>query len=67
MSVRTLTMDESSTGGDDGTLLDIFGQQILPMYTQICFGFRITDAGSYAHEIESLEAALKKINIQFLG
>ncbi|KAM0692492.1 hypothetical protein Q7P36_008696 [Cladosporium allicinum] len=46
-------------------ILDIFGQQILPIYTQICFGFPVTDAQSYSLIIETLEAALERLHTQF--
>jgi hypothetical protein len=58
-------MDEPSTGRNEDILLDIFGQQILPIYTQICFGFPIADARSYPRIIDTLETALEKMYTQF--
>jgi hypothetical protein len=46
-------------------ILDIFGQQILPIYTQICFGFPVTDAQSYSRIIKTLKAALEGLYTQF--
>ena len=50
---------------EDDFDLDIFGQQILPIYTQICFGFPVTDAQSYSRIIKTLEAALEGLYTQF--
>lgn len=47
------------------TPIDIFGQQILPIYTQICFGFPVKDAQSYPRVIDTLDIALNKIYAQF--
>lgn len=49
-----------------GILLDVFGQQTLPIYTQICFGFPIADAQlSSSFAIETLETALRKLYTEF--
>jgi hypothetical protein len=45
--------------------IDIFGQQILPIYTQICFGFPVKDAQSYPRIVDTLDSALNKIYAQF--
>jgi hypothetical protein len=58
-------MEALSTDQDGDITLDIFGQQILPIYTQICFGFAIKDAQSYSYIIDTLEAALKRLYTQF--
>ncbi|KAM0702251.1 hypothetical protein Q7P35_011161 [Cladosporium inversicolor] len=58
-------MDGPSTAQDDGIILDSFGQQILPIYTQICFCFPIEDPQSYPLVVESLEAALGRLHSQF--
>lgn len=59
-------MDKSTTGQDDGgIILDSFGQQILPIYTQICLCFAIDDAQAYPRVVETLEAALDKLHVQF--
>jgi hypothetical protein len=58
-------MEAPSTDQDGDITLDNFGQQILPIYTQICFGFAITDAQSYPCIIDTLEAALKRLYTQF--
>jgi len=58
-------MDKPSTTQDDGIILDSFGQQILPIYTQICFCFSVDDAQSYPRVIETLETALEKVQEQF--
>jgi hypothetical protein len=58
-------MDQSSTSGDGGIILDSFGQQILPIYTQICFCFSIGDSQAYPRVIEMLETALQKLYVQF--
>jgi hypothetical protein len=58
-------MNKSSTDQDEEILLDSFGQQILPIYTQICFGFAIGDAQLYPCILETLEHALDKIYGQF--
>jgi hypothetical protein len=50
---------------EDDLVLDIFGQQILPIYTQICFGFPVTDAQSHSRIIKTLEAALEDLYTQF--
>ncbi|KAM0722884.1 hypothetical protein Q7P37_001082 [Cladosporium fusiforme] len=51
--------------GEDGIILDILGQQLLPIYTQICFCFSITDDSIYLQLIETLEAALEKLHAAF--
>lgn len=58
-------MNKSSTDQDEDILLDSFGQQILPIYTQICFGFAIGDAQLYPRILETLEHALDKIYGRF--
>ena len=50
---------------EDDFILDILGQQTLPIYTQICFGFPVTDAQSYSRIIKTLEAALEGLYTQF--
>lgn len=50
---------------EDDSILDIFGQQILPIYTQICFGFPVTDDQSYSRIFKTLEAALERLYTQF--
>lgn len=51
-------MAAPTTDKDDGTRLDILGQQVLPIYTQICFIFSVADASSYPQLLETLEAGL---------
>ena len=58
-------MNDLSNVEDEGLLLDSFGQQILPIYTQICLCFQIADARSYPRVIETLEIALEKLQTQF--
>jgi len=58
-------MDNNTTIEDDGVTLDIFGQQVLPIYTQICFGFPITSDESYLRAIKTLETAMEKLYVQF--
>jgi hypothetical protein len=58
-------MDESSNSDDGGIILDSFGQQILPIYTQICLCFPIDDPQAYPRVIETLENALRKLQVQF--
>jgi hypothetical protein len=59
-------VDESpTTNQEDGILLDNFGQQILPIYTQICFCFPVVDEQSYPRVIQTLETALEKLHAQF--
>jgi hypothetical protein len=58
-------MDDPSTGRNEDILLDIFEQQILPIYTQICFGFPIADAQSYPRIISTLGTALERMYTQF--
>jgi hypothetical protein len=58
-------MDKPSTARNEDILLDIFGQQILPIYTQICFGFPIADARSYPRIIDTLGTALERMYTQF--
>ena len=57
-------MNKSLTDEDED-VLDSFGQQILPIYTQICFGFAIVDAQLYTRILETLEDALDKLYVQF--
>jgi hypothetical protein len=58
-------MDKPSTARNEDILLDIFGQQILPIYTQICFGFLIADAQLYPRIISTLGTALERMYTQF--
>lgn len=58
-------MNETSTDQPGDTILGVLGQQILPIYTQICFGFPVADAQSYSRIVESLEDALMKIYASF--
>ena len=54
-----------ATDHNDDILLDIFGQQTLPIYTQICFGFPVSDSQSYSHIVKTLEEALDKLYAHF--
>ena len=58
-------MDGPSTIENGGILLDTFGQQTLPIYTQICFGFPLTDAQSYSSVIDNLASASRKLYAEF--
>lgn len=58
-------MDGSSTSDDGGVILDSFGQQILPIYTQICLCFPIDEPQAYPRVVETLETALEKLHVQF--
>ncbi|GAB7332332.1 hypothetical protein MBLNU13_g04161t1 [Cladosporium sp. NU13] len=58
-------MDKSSSIQADGIILDSFGQQLLPIYTQICFCFPITDPQTYPRVIETLETALEELHLHF--
>jgi len=58
-------MNEIPTSDDGGITLDSFGQQILPIYTQICFTFPINDPQAYPGVILTLETALDKLHTQF--
>lgn len=58
-------MDESSASDDGGITLDSFGQQLLPIYTQICFCFPLADPQAYPRVIADLETALETLHAQF--
>lgn len=58
-------MAAPTTDKDDGIRLDILGQQILPIYTQICFIFSVANASSYLHLLETLEAGLGRLHAAF--
>jgi len=58
-------MDDSPTKQDEGILLDVFGQQLIPIYTQICFCFSIADAELYPRVIKTLETALARLQAHF--
>lgn len=58
-------MAAPATDKDDGIHLDILGQQILPIYTQICFIFSVADSSSYPQLIETLEAGLGRLHTAF--
>lgn len=62
---RRPTMDKTSTSNDGGIILDSFGQQILPIYTQICLCFPINDPQAYPRVIETLNTALERLHVQF--
>lgn len=58
-------MAAPATDGDDGIRLDILGQQVLPIYTQICFIFSVADASSHRQLLETLEAGLGNLYTAF--
>jgi len=58
-------MSEISTVQEDGIILDSFGQQLLPIYTQICFCFSITDPHAYPRMVKLLETALERLQSEF--
>jgi hypothetical protein len=58
-------MDETTIREDAGLILDVLGQQVLPIYTQICFCFPVVDPSSYPLLIETLEAGLEKLFLAF--
>lgn len=57
-------MDKTLTAQDHGITLNSFGQQILPIYTQICLCFSIDDPQAYSRVITTLESALDRLFVQ---
>lgn len=50
---------------NDDIILDILGQHLLPIYTQICLCFPVSDVSSYQQLIKTLETGLERLHTAF--